>query len=116
LREELRKTLFSLKRSGSSLAGYGAPAKATILLNYCGIDTSILDFISDITSLKQGKYIPGVRIPIVDPDTFHKAFPDYALLLAWNFEKEILRKEEEYLSKGGKFIIPVPQPRIVERP
>ncbi len=113
LREKLRKTLFSLKSTGVTMAGYGAPAKATILLNYCGIDRSVLDFISDTTLFKQGKFLPGVRIPIVAPDMFHKAHPDYALLLAWNFEKEILEKEKDYITSGGKFIVPLPEPRVI---
>jgi len=93
--------------------GYGAPAKATILLNYCSIDNSILDFVTDTTPFKQGKFIPGVRIPIVAPEEFRKIVPDFALLLAWNFKDEIMDKEREYLKSGGKFIVPFPEPKIV---
>jgi SAM-dependent methyltransferase len=112
-RGKLMELLESLKREGKEIVGYGAPAKATILLNYCGIDTSILDFVIDNTPLKQGRFIPGVRIPIVHPNEFSKAHPDYTLLLAWNFGDEIMAKEHDYLKSGGKFIIPFPEPRVV---
>lgn len=115
--ERIRGTLIGLlrglKRDGKRIVGYGAPAKATILLNYCSIDNSILDFVTDTTPFKQGKFIPGVRIPIVAPEEFRKIVPDFALLLAWNFENEIIEKEREYLKSGGKFIVPFPEPRIV---
>jgi len=112
-RSELVALLRRLKKDGKKIVGYGAPAKATILLNYCSIDRSILDFVIDITPFKQGKFIPGVRIPIMHPDEFRKAKPDYALLLAWNFKDEILEKEREFLQSGGKFIVPFPEPEVV---
>ena len=114
IRVELVELLRGLKRDGKRIVGYGAPAKATILLNYCSIDSSILDFVSDTTPLKQGRFIPGVRIPIVSPERFREFSPDYALLLAWNFKNEIIAKEQEYLKLGGKFIIPLPEPRILD--
>src|SRR3989449_7435669 len=112
-KEKLNQLLQGLKRDGKRIVGYGAPAKATILLNYCSIDRSILDFVIDTTPFKQGKFIPGVRIPIVHPDEFRNAAPDYALLLAWNFKNEILSKEQEYLKSGGKFIVPFPELEVV---
>ena len=114
IRGKLIQLLTSLKRDGKTIVGYGAPAKATILLNYCSIDTSILDFVSDTTPFKQGRFIPGVRIPIVAPDEFRKIAPDFALLLAWNFRDEIVSKEQEYLRTGGKFIIPFPEPKVID--
>ncbi len=116
LRKKLIDLLRTLRKDGKRIVGYGAPAKATILLNYCSIDRSILDFVIDNTPLKQGKFIPGVRLPIVPPDEFQKSKPDYALLLAWNFKYEILNKEREYLRSGGKFIVPFPEPSIVAWP
>ena len=110
---KLMELLRTLRRDGKRIVGYGAPAKATILLNYCSIDRSILDFVIDTTPFKQGKFIPGVRIPIMHPDEFRKAKPDYALLLAWNFKDEILEKEREFLQSGGKFIVPFPEPEVV---
>src|SRR5207249_11613492 len=113
IRRRLLELLQDLKKKGKKIVGYGAPAKATILLNYCSIDRSILDFVIDTTPFKQGKFIPGVRIPIMHPDEFRKAKPDYALLLAWNFKDEILEKEREFLQSGGKFIVPFPEPEVV---
>jgi novobiocin biosynthesis protein NovU/D-mycarose 3-C-methyltransferase len=114
LAHDLRELLLGLKREGKTIAGYGAPAKATILLNYCGIGRDILDYASDTTPLKQGKFIPGVGVPIVSPQSAQTNPPDYYLLLAWNFKEEILAKEKEYLNKGGRFVVPFPNPRIVD--
>src|SRR5437016_11879347 len=113
IRGKLIQLLRKLKRDGKRIVGYGAPAKATILLNYCSIDGSILDFVTDTTPFKQGRFVPGVRIPIVGPDEFRKVAPDFALLLAWNFKDEIMAKEREYVKSGGKFIIPFPEPKVV---
>jgi SAM-dependent methyltransferase len=114
LAHDLRELLLGLKREGKTIAGYGAPAKATILLNYCGIGRDILDYASDTTPLKQGKFIPGVGVPIVSPQSAQTNPPDYYLLLAWNFKEEILAKEKEFLNKGGRFVVPFPNPRIVD--
>lgn len=114
LAHDLRELLLGLKREGKTIAGYGAPAKATILLNYCGIGRDILDYASDTTPLKQGKFIPGVGVPIVSPQSAQMNPPDYYLLLAWNFKEEILAKEKEFLNKGGRFVVPFPNPRIVD--
>jgi SAM-dependent methyltransferase len=114
LAHHLREKLLGLKRDGKRIAGYGAPAKATILLNYCGIGRDILDYASDTTPLKQGKFIPGVRVPIVSPEFARKKLPDYYLLLAWNFRQEILAKEKGFLDKGGRFVVPFPSPEVVD--
>jgi len=113
IKTRLSEMLHRLKKEGKKIVGYGAPAKATILLNYCSIDRSVLDFVTDTTPLKQGRFVPGVRIPIVSPNELGKSRPDYALLLAWNFKDEILKKEQEYLRSGGQFIIPFPEPSIL---
>ena len=114
LAHELRNLLLALKKEGKRIAGYGAPAKATILLNYCKIGRDILDYASDTTPLKQGKFIPGVRLPVVSPQLARTKPPDYYLLLAWNFKEEILEKEKEFLDKGGKFVVPFPHPEVVD--
>jgi SAM-dependent methyltransferase len=114
LAHRLRDMLLDLKKQGKRIAGYGAPAKATILLNYCNIGRDILDYASDTTPLKQGKFIPGVRVPVVSPQLAKTKPPDYYLLLAWNFRKEILAKEKEFLDKGGRFVVPFPHPEIVD--
>jgi len=114
LANSLRRMLRGLKKEGKRIAGYGAPAKASILLNYCGIGRDILDYASDTTPLKQGKLIPGVGVPIVSPQFARTKPPDYYLLLAWNFREEILAKEKEFLDKGGRFVVPFPNPEIVD--
>jgi SAM-dependent methyltransferase len=114
LAQDLRNVLLGLKKEGKRIAGYGAPAKATILLNYCNIGRDILDYASDTTPLKQGKFVPGVRVPVVSPQLAKTKPPDYYLLLAWNFREEILAKEKEFLDRGGKFVVPFPHPEVVD--
>jgi hypothetical protein len=110
LKKNLIKLLIQLKKENKSLLGYGAPAKGNVLLNYCGINTNFLDCIIDTTPLKQGKYTPGMHIPIVAPKNLKNT--DVALLLAWNYEPEILLKEKIFRENGGKFLIPLPKPII----
>jgi len=110
LKKNLLKLLTQLKKENKSLLGYGAPAKGNVLLNYCGIDTNLLDCIIDTTPLKQGKYTPGMHIPIIPPKNLKNT--DVALLLAWNYESDILLKEKTFRKNGGKFIIPLPKPLI----
>ena len=113
VREDLLSLLRALKAQGARITGYGAAAKGNTLLNYCKIGTDILDCITDTTPLKQGRYTPGMHIPVLPESHFHEASPDYALLLAWNYANEILQKEEKYRQAGGKFIVPIPKPRLV---
>lgn len=113
VKTQLIDLLEQLKAKGATITGYGAPAKGNTLLNYCGIGTETLDYIVDSTPFKQGCYAPGTHIPVVDESRFHSTPPDYALLLAWNFEEEILRKEEQFQQNGGKFIRPIPKPEII---
>ena len=113
LREKLLKLLKELKSGGKTIAGYGAAAKGTIMLNYIGANSETINFVADRNIHKQGKYIPGVRILICDPARIIEQMPDYILLLPWNLEKEILAQQTEYINRGGRFIIPVPEPRIV---
>ena len=99
-----------LKKEKKSLFGYGASAKGNVLLNYCNIDYNILDYIIDTTPLKQGKFTPGTHIPIVSPDKINdRGNGSIALLLAWNYENQILDKEHIFRSNGGKFLIPIPK-------
>ncbi len=112
-KKALIELLLSLKKDGKSIMGYGAPAKGNTLLNYCGIDDKILDFVIDSTPMKQGMYTPGTHIRILPPDSLYKSNIDYALLLAWNYATAIMEKEKEFRKRGGKFIIPVPEVKIV---
>ena len=112
-RLKLTTLLRSLKAEGASLAGVSAPAKGMTLLNYCRIGPELLDFVTEKSRLKIGRYTPGMHIPILPDAALVERRPDYALLLAWNFADEIIENLREYRDKGGKFIIPIPEPRIV---
>lgn len=113
LKTELTGTLGALKESGKKVVGYGAPAKGNTLLNYLALGPSQLEYIVDRSPLKQGLYTPGVHIPVVSPDRLNTDQPDYVLLLAWNFQDEILQQQAAYRNAGGRFILPVPEVRII---
>ena len=113
LKIDLHVKLRELRASGKKLAGYGAPAKGNTLLSFLEIGPDILAYIADRSTLKQGLYTPGRHIPVVSPERLLTDQPDYVLLLAWNFVDEILEQQQEYRRRGGKFIIPVPEVRIV---
>jgi hypothetical protein len=102
-----------LRGDGKRVAGYGAPAKGNTMLNYCGIDTTLLDYTVDKNPLKQGMFTPGTRLPVRSAETLLTDRPDYVLLLAWNFADEILRQQAAYREAGGRFIHPLPEPRIL---
>ena len=114
VKTELIKILSELKKQGKRIVGYGAPAKGNTLLNFCGISTQYLDYIVDKTYFKHGKFTPGMHIPVFPIEKIEEdGAPDYYLLLVWNYAAGILKQEEEYRKKGGKFIIPIPEPKIV---
>jgi len=112
-REELTWLLHSLKREGKSIVGVSAPAKGMTLLNYCRIGNDWLDVVTEKSKLKIGRYTPGMHIPVVSDDYLLEKQPDYALLLAWNFAEEIMKNLDEFRKRGGKFIIPIPMPKII---
>ena len=103
---ELPARLAALKRAGKKVLGYGAPAKGTVRLNYCGIGTGLLAEVIDSTPAKQGMHIPGTHQFIRPPSAVKEINPDYLLLLAWNHAPEILARETEFLARGGKFLTP----------
>ncbi len=114
LKAEVMACLNGLKADGSRLAGYGAPAKGSTLLEFFGVGPDLLDFIADRSPLKQGRYTPGSHVLIVAPERLlEDPSPDHVLLLAWNFEEEILGQQAEFRRRGGRFILPVPEVRIV---
>jgi SAM-dependent methyltransferase len=113
LRERLQCLVDDLRADGGSLAGYGAAAKATVLLNAIGADAGTLDFVADASPHKQGRHIPGVGTKIVPPQALLDQQPDHVLLLAWTFADEILAQQSEYRARGGRFVIPIPEPRVV---
>lgn len=114
IRTDLHALLEDLRGQGKRLAGYGAPAKGNTLLNYCQIGPDVLEFLADRNELKQGRYSPGMCIPVVGPDRILATMPDFLLILAWNFADEILAEQESYRQRGGRFIVPIPSPRIIE--
>lgn len=113
LREQLRGVVSKLKAEGKSIAAYGASAKGSTLLNYFGIGAETLDFVVDRSTYKQNRLTPGSHLTILPPEELLSRAPDYMLLLTWNFAEEILRQQQAYRDAGGKFIIPLPVPRIV---
>ena len=113
IRESLLDLLWSLKRQGKRIAAYGAAAKGATLINYVGIGKELIDFVVDRNTYKQGCYMPGKHLPIFAPERLVDEMPDYCLILAWNFADEIRKQQAEYARRGGRFIAPVPQPRIL---
>jgi hypothetical protein len=115
VKHDLLALLGKLKASGARIAAYGAAAKGATLLNYAGIGAETIDYVVDRNVHKQGRYMPGVRLPIADPARLVADQPDYVLLLAWNFADEILAQQQAYLRAGGRFVVPVPEPAVLER-
>ncbi|MDD5415741.1 MAG: class I SAM-dependent methyltransferase [Candidatus Daviesbacteria bacterium] len=113
VRHELVQLLWTLRIKNKSIVGYGASAKGNIILNYCRIGPETLDYIVDSISYKQGKFTPGMHIPIFPESKLLEDQPDYTLLLAWNFADEIIKKQSEYRKRGGKFILALPKLTIV---
>ncbi len=113
-RRQFKSLLVKLKSQGSTIAGYAATSKSTTVLNYCGIGPDIIEYISDSTTEKQGRYAPGSHIPIKPPEEIRRNPPDYLVLFAWNHEKEILEKEKELTLGGVKWIRFVPRVEILD--
>jgi len=114
IRTELPALLRQHKAQGKRIIGYGASAKGNTLLNTCGLGKGELDYIIDNTPFKQNKLAPGSWLPIRPPEALLKDQPDLTLILAWNFAPEIVRREAEYQKRGGRFILPIPEPRMVD--
>jgi len=116
VRRELPALVRGLRAQGKRVIGYGASAKGNTLLNTSGLTNKDLDYIIDNTPFKQNKVAPGSWLPIRAPEWLLRDQPDYALILAWNFAPEIIGRETEYQQRGGRFILPIPEPKIIHYP
>lgn len=114
IRSSLLGLLSRLRLEERTVAGYGAPAKGNTLLNYYNIGPDTLPFLADRNELKHGLYSPGMHIPVVHPSRILEVQPHYLLILAWNFADEIIEQQSEYRRRGGKFILPIPEPVIID--
>ncbi len=113
LKTQLDDQIARIRSEGKTVVAYGAPAKGSTLLSYFGIGPDRIRYIADKSPLKQGRYTPGTHIPVVGPEKLIEDQPDYVLLLAWNFAEEIMEQQAAYRARGGRFIIPVPEVRVV---
>ncbi|HEX3552201.1 MAG TPA: class I SAM-dependent methyltransferase [Thermoanaerobaculia bacterium] len=109
----LLRFLIEAREEGRSIAAYGAPAKGNTLLNYCGVRTDFLDFTVDRSPHKQGRFLPGTRIPIHGPDRLREVRPDYVLILPWNLKEEIMEQMADVRSWGGRFVVAIPQVKVL---
>ncbi len=113
-REALMAILHDLKRKNKRVVGYAATSKSATVTNYCGITPDLLEYISDTTPIKQWKFSPGAHIPVKPYSEFQSNYPDYALLFGWNHGEEIMEKEKPFRAAGGKWIVYVPEAKILE--
>jgi SAM-dependent methyltransferase len=113
LKVKLSTLLHSLKAKGKRVAAYGAAAKGTMMVNFVDIGTDLIDFVVDRNTHKHGKFMPGKHIPIYGTERLLDDMPDYVLVLAWNFADEIIQQQHTYVERGGRFIVPVPEPHII---
>lgn len=112
-RAKARKLVGELRAEGKRIAAYGAAAKGTIMLNFLDLNSRSVEYAVDKNVHKQGKYMPGVRVPIADPERLKSDRPDYVMILPWNFRDEIVRQQQDFLKSGGKFIVPIPNLEVL---
>jgi SAM-dependent methyltransferase len=114
LKGQLCSMLTEIKEGGNRIAAYGAPAKGNTLLNYCGIGRELIDFTVDRSPHKQGRLLPGSHLPILPPEELLARMPEYTVILPWNLADEIVEQQKAYMRAGGRFIVPVPSPRVIK--
>jgi SAM-dependent methyltransferase len=114
VKRDLLSFLIEAKDAGRSIVGYGAPAKATTLLNYCGVRRDFIDYVVDRSPHKQGRFLPGTHIPIRDPDEVARTKPDYLLILPWNLRDEIMEQMDHVRTFGCRFVVPIPEPTVLD--
>ena len=112
-KRQLLKFLIEQKELGKTIAGYGAPAKGNTLLNYCGVRTDFIDFTVDRNPSKQGRFLPGVRIPVYGPEKISELQPDFLLILPWNLKDEIVAQMSHIRDWGGQFVVPIPEVEVL---
>ncbi len=113
-RDDLIKLIADLHAQGKKIVGYGASGRASVHLNFCKFGTTVMPYVTDASHERQGRLIPGMHNPIVPPDHLKEDKPDYALLFAYNYFDEVMGKEQEFIRRGGRFIVPLPEPKIIE--
>lgn len=109
----LLEFLIQAKRSGKRIVGYGAPAKGNTLLDYCGVRTDFIDYTVDRSPHKQGTFLPGVHIPVHEPERIFATRPDYVLILPWNLREEIVQQMDGVRAWGGRFVVPIPRAQVL---
>ena len=112
-RDDLMRQLHDLKQQQKRVVGYGATSKSTTVTNYCGITKDLVEFISDTTPIKQGKFSPGMHIPVYPHQEFEANYPDYALLFAWNHADEVMAKEQSFRQAGGQWLVYSPRVEVL---
>ena len=113
-KRELLKFLIAAREDGKTVVGYGAPAKGNTLLNYCGVRTDLIEFTVDRAASKQNTLLPGVRIPVYEPDRIRDAKPDYLLILPWNIKDEIMANMDYVREWGCRFVVPIPEVQLLD--
>jgi 2-polyprenyl-3-methyl-5-hydroxy-6-metoxy-1,4-benzoquinol methylase len=113
-KRKLLKFLIEARDAGKSVVAYGAAAKGVTLVNYCGVRDDLVDYVVDKSPYKQNHFMPGVRIPIYNPEKIFETKPDYVVILPWNLKKEISEEMAKVRDWGGKFVVPIPEVRVLE--
>jgi SAM-dependent methyltransferase len=113
VKDQLLEFLREAKADGKKVVGYGAPAKGNTLLNFCKVGTELLPYTVDISPYKQGRFLPGVHIPVYHPDKIRETRPDYLLILPWNIKKEVMTQMAFIREWGGKFVLPIPETTVI---